>query len=178
MDQDNKDSQKKRFARSFLQAMMWSGLLVGMGFVAQAVGMLFYSQPLFSTLFLTGGLVLIPVLLSQELRKYRLIVFCNRLSYSRCVTVMGVIYLFALIVATLAYLLVFTYLFRDPTFLAYMDRSIDVAGQMMGSEADREMLLKSYQGITPALMTRGVISLSFTLGTLYIFIASIFLRRD
>ena len=178
MDQDNKDSQKKRFAQSFLQAMMWSGLLVGMGFVAQAVGMLFYRQPLFSTLFLTGGLVLIPVLLTQELRKYRLIVFGNRLSYSCCVTVMGVIYLFALIVATLAYLLVFTYLFRDPTFLAYMDRSMDIAGQMMGSEADREVLLKSYQGITPALMTRGVISLSFTLGTLYIFIASIFLRRD
>ena len=178
MDQDNKDSQKKRFAQSFLQAMMWSGLLVGMGFVAQAVGMLFYRQPRFSTLFLTGGLVLIPVLLTQELRKYRLIVFGNRLSYSRCVTVMGVIYLFALIVATLAYLLVFTYLFRDPTFLAYIDQSIEVAGQMVDSEADGEVLLKSYQGITPALMTRGVISLSFTLGMLYIFIASIFLRRD
>lgn len=91
---------------------------------------------------------------------------------------MGVIYLFALIVATLAYLLVFTYLFRDPTFLAYIDQSIEVAGQMVDSEADREVLLKSYQGITPALMTRGVISLSFTLGMLYIFIASIFLRRD
>lgn len=49
---------------------------------------------------------------------------------------------------------------------------------MVDSEADREVLLKSYQGITPALMTRGVISLSFTLGMLYIFIASIFLRRD
>ena len=177
MDPDNKDTQKKRLARSFLQAMMWSGLLVGMGFVAQAVGMLFYKQPLFSTLFLTGGLILIPVLLTQELRKYRLIVFGERLSYSRCVTVMGVIYLFALIVATLAYLLVFTYLFRDPMFVSYMEQSIELAGQMLSSEADREMLIESYRGITPALMTRGVISLSFTLGTLYIFIASIFLRR-
>ncbi|WP_288966880.1 DUF4199 family protein [uncultured Porphyromonas sp.] len=177
MDPDNKDTQKKRLARSFLQAMMWSGLLVGMGFVAQSIGMLFYKQPLFSTLLLTGGLILIPVLLTQELRKYRLIVFGEQLSYSRCVTVMGVIYLFALIVATLAYLLVFTYLFRDPMFVSYMEQSIELAGQMLGGEADREVLLESYRGITPALMTRGVISLSFTLGTLYIFIASIFLRR-
>ena len=90
---------------------------------------------------------------------------------------MGVIYLFALVVATLAYLLVFTYLFRDPMFVSYMEQSIELAGQMLSSEADREMLLESYRGITPALMTRGVISLSFVLGTLYIFIASIFLRR-
>lgn len=176
-DSKRQQTQRQSMMRTFLQALMWSGLLVGMGFVTQSIGMLFYARPLFSSLFLLGGAILIPVLLTQELLKYRLILYGGRISYARCVTVMGVIYLFALVVGTLAYLLVFTYLFRDIAFLTYLEQSVETAAGMLASEEERELLRSSYAGMTPMQMTTGAISLSFTLGTIYIFFASIFLRR-
>lgn len=155
---------------------MWSGLLVGMGFVVQAVGMLFFAKPFFSGLFLLVGLLLVPLLLTRELQKYRLLVFGSRISYIQCVGVMGAIYLFALIVATLAFLLVFTYLFRDGTFLLYLEQSLDLTAEMMGTS--EEALSETYLRVTAGGMTQGVISLSFTLGVIYIFVASAFLRKE
>lgn len=156
---------------------MQSGMIVGLFFVLQAISFLLYKQGIISSLLLIGGLIMVPVSLVLTAIKYRDRHLGGKMRYMEGVGYMMWTYLFALILAIVAFYISTRVLLNSPDFVALLEQSIEIAEQMMEGTENAGLLSEGMSSLTPQSFTLSFLSSSLFFGLIFIYIAGLFIKR-
>ena len=161
----------------YFNSAMRSALFVGIGFVLQALALVFWRLGLLSSLLYLVGLILVPVLLFVRAKNHFEVEAPGPVPYLTASAYLFWTLMLSLIIAALVLYGAFYLLLHDPAFLETLEQTMT---QMEALVADKEMaesLREAFAGMTPKSMTLNTTGSYFFFGTVYVYIAAIFLRK-
>ena len=162
----------------YFNSAMRSALVVGVGFLLQALAVLTFQWGFVSSLLYLVGLVLVPILLYITGKRYFDTQVTGPIPYLSAAAYLFWTFLLSLIIAALVYYIAFYFMFRNPAITEALSQSMEMIGSMMEDDAMRTQLADSYAQMTPKSMTLSTCSTFFFFGTVYVYIIAIFLRRS
>lgn len=157
---------------------MKNGLKLGTLFVIQASAMLLYRQGAVSSLIFLISFIAIPIYHAVLGIRYREKNLGGFISYRHAVGYLLAIYIFALILGTIAYIVIFYILFNDPYFIEMMEQSVVMMEEILGDSAKGIDLAEEMRGLTPKLIASQYMTTALFFGIIYIYIISIFIRKS
>ena len=162
-----------------LREQSWrDGLWLGCCYIAQALALLLYRFGIISTLLFVAGFVAVPVVIYKIGTWYRDL---TKGGYARYLEVTGYLswtYLASLMVAFLAYFVAFSLLLKDATFIGMMEESLSMLQEMTKDIDGYQEALGQLRGLTPVRIAWTVVFNMIVQGLLYIYIVSIFIKRN
>ena len=162
----------------YFNSAMRSALVVGVGFVLQALAVLTFQWGFISSLLYILGLVLVPILLYITGKRYFNTRVTGPIPYLSAAAYLFWTFLLSLIIAALVYYIAFYFMLRNPAITEALSQSIEMLGSVIEDDAMRTQLADSYAQMTPKSMTLSTCSTFFFFGTVYVYIIAIFLRRS
>lgn len=161
----------------YFNSAMRSALVVGSGFLLQALAIFLFEWGLISTMLYFIGLVAVPVLLYTTAKKYFDTQVTGAVPYLSAAAYLFWTFLLSLIIAALAYYGAFYAMFRNPAVLDAMSQSLEALKGMATDKAMLDQMNETYSTMTPKSMTLSTCSTFFFLGIVYVYIIALFLRR-
>lgn len=169
----------QEYWRQLFNVSMNSGAKLGLVFVVQALSLLLFQLGFVASILYTAALIAIPVLLVVYANGYRDRFHGGTIRYMQAVTFMLWTYLFATLIAAVAYFIVFYLLFQNPHFIQIMDESMALVTNLLGDDqVAKEQALAVFSRLSPKSMTFQMATSSLFFGLIYIYIAAIFVKRS
>ena len=156
---------------------MRGALVVSIGFVLQALGIVTFQWGLLSTLISFVGLVAVPVLLYMVPKRY----FDTRVSgpipYLSAAAFTFWTFILSLIVAALVYYMAYYYVLYYTEMPMLLKESMEQIAALVNDKQAAKEMMDGFSQMTPKSMTLSTCSTFFFLGTIYVYFIAIFLRR-
>lgn len=168
-----------RFAfGDYFNSAMRSALVVGIGFVLQALAITLFQWGLISTFLYFLGLVAVPVLLYTTAKKFFGTQVTGPVPYLSAAAYLFWTFLLSLIIAALVYYMAFYIMFRNPAVMDSLAQSMEAMKSFVTDKAMLDRMTEAYSTMTPKSMTLSTCSTFFFFGTVYVYIIALFLRRS
>lgn len=162
-----------------LREQSWrDGLWLGCCYIAQALALLLYRFGIISTLLFVAGFVAVPVVIYKVGTRYRDLTKGGYARYLEVTSYLSWTYLASLMVAFLAYFVAFSLLLKDATFIGMMEESLNMLQELTKDIDGYEEALSQLRGLTPLRIAWTVVFNMIVQGLLYIYIVSIFIKRN
>lgn len=173
----NMSTYKELFKQMFYVAMR-SGFWIGVLFAFQAFAPFLRVYTGLSFIIYIGTGIAIPVFLVLFAIRYRDRYLGGTIRYAQAVNFMMWCYLFAMIIATLAYYISYYYLFRDPQFVADLEASFSMMNEAF-KNTNADIDLKSVLALmNPKSATLEIVTVYMIFGVIYTYIAGLFVKRS
>lgn len=177
MPSESPQSQTPVEWRAHFNISMRAGLYIGLAFALNAFSWLFYSIPILQGLLGLTGFILAPVLVIMTAIKYRDQELGGHITYLRSVSFMTWSYLFAVIISTVAFYTVFSFLFKDTNFINMLDQFVSSFLEMSKDMSNQAELEEAIQSISPRTIAFNIATTQLFLGLIFMYIAALFVRR-
>lgn len=162
-----------------LREQSWrDGLWLGCCYIAQALALLLYGYGIISTLLFLAGFVAVPVVIYKVGTRYRDLARGGYARYLEVTSYLSWTYMASLLVAFLAYYVAFSLLLRDATFIEMMETSLKMFQEMTKDMEGYNEAMDQMRDLTPLRIAWTVVFNMIVQGLLYIYIVSIFIKRN
>ena len=161
----------------YFNSAMRSALVVGTGFVLQALSIMLFQLGLISTFLYFLGLAAVPVLLYTTAKRFFRTQVVGPVPYLSAAAYLFWTFLLSLIIAALAYYTAFYVMFRNPVVMDAMAQSMETMKGLVTDKAMMDQITEAYSMMTPKSMTLSTCGTFFFFGTVYVYLVALFLRR-
>lgn len=165
--------------KQLFQASMNTGAKLGLIFVVQALSLLLFQAGSIASIIYLIALLAVPVMLVVYANRYRDRYQAGSIRYMQAVSFMLWTYLFATLIAAVAYWIVLYFLFQNPQFIQMMEGSMELMTNLLQDDPEvQDQVVSAFSRLSPRSMTLQMITSSLFFGLIYIYVAAIFVRRS